>query len=54
MLGCNGTIRTNRYLTPTEAQKRYGYNPKTLARWADAGKIQCIRSPGGHRRYLAS
>ncbi|EGJ31082.1 MULTISPECIES: IS607 family transposase [Moorena] len=42
------------YLTPTEAQKRYGYNPKTLARWADAGKIQCIRSPGGHRRYLAS
>lgn len=42
------------YLTPIKAQKRYGYNTKTLARWAAAGKIECIRSPGGHRRYLAS
>ncbi|NET64111.1 MAG: IS607 family transposase [Moorea sp. SIO1G6] len=41
-------------LTPIEAQDRYGYNSKTLSRWADAGKIECIRSPGGHRRYLAS
>ncbi|AOY83437.1 IS607 family transposase [Moorena producens JHB] len=42
------------YLTPIEAQKKYGYNPRTLARWAEAGKIECIKSPGGHRRYLAS
>jgi putative resolvase len=40
------------YLTPIEAQKRYGYHPKTLSRWADEGKIQYIKSPGGHRRYL--
>ncbi len=40
------------YLTPAEAQKRYGYHPKTLTRWADEGKIQYIKSPGGHRRYL--
>lgn len=25
-----------------------------MARWADEGKITCIRSPGGHRRYLIS
>ena len=40
------------YITPSEAQQRYGYNPKTLSRWADDGKIQSIKSPGGHRRYL--
>jgi putative resolvase len=42
------------YLTPKQVQKRYGYHPKTLAIWADSGKIQFTRSPGGHRRYLAS
>jgi putative resolvase len=40
------------YITPFEAQQRYGYHPKTLSRWADDGKILFIRSPGGHRRYL--
>lgn len=40
------------YITPNEAQQRYGYNPKTLSRWADDEKIQSIKSPGGHRRYL--
>ena len=40
------------YITPTEAQQRYGYHTKTLSRWADDGKIQSIKSPGGHRRYL--
>lgn len=39
------------YLTPKEIYKRYGYHPKTLANWSDEGKIKCIRSPGGHRRY---
>lgn len=42
------------YLTPQEVKDRYGYHPKTLALWANEGKIQCIKSPGGHRRYLAS
>lgn len=42
------------YLTPQEVKQKYGYHPKTLADWADQGKIECIKSPGGHRRYLAS
>lgn len=39
------------YLTPNQAYKEYGFHPKTLARWSDEGLIECIRSPGGHRRY---
>lgn len=39
------------YLTPQQVHKKYGYHPKSLAEWADAGKITCIKSPGGHRRY---
>jgi len=42
------------YLTPKQAQKQYGYHPKTLAYWADQGKVIYTKSPGGHRRYLAS
>ncbi|GET40445.1 IS607 family transposase [Microseira wollei] len=42
------------FLTPKQVQKQYGYHPKTLANWADEGKIVCTKSPGGHRRYLAS
>jgi predicted site-specific integrase-resolvase len=40
------------YLTPNQVYKKYGYHPKSLARWADEGKLKYARSPGGHRRYL--
>jgi excisionase family DNA binding protein len=26
-------------------------DPKTVTRWAKAGKLTSIRTPGGHRRY---
>jgi putative resolvase len=42
------------YLSPQQVQKRFGYHPKTLADWADEGRIKYIRSKGGHRRYLLS
>lgn len=42
------------YLTPQQVYKQYGYHPKSLAEWADEGKIPCIKSPGGHRRYPVS
>jgi predicted site-specific integrase-resolvase len=31
-----------------------GVDPKTLSRWANAGKVPSIRTLGGHRRYRAS
>jgi predicted site-specific integrase-resolvase len=42
------------YLTPKQVYQRFGYHPKTLAEWAELGKIECIRSPGGHRKYPLS
>ncbi|RUS94983.1 IS607 family transposase ISTko1 [Dulcicalothrix desertica PCC 7102] len=42
------------YITPQEAQRRYGFHPRTLVDWANDGKIECIKSPGGHRRYSVS
>jgi excisionase family DNA binding protein len=29
-------------------------NPKTVTRWARAGKLTAIRTLGGHRRFRAS
>lgn len=29
-------------------------DPKTVARWAKAGKLEAKRTVGGHRRYLVS
>jgi hypothetical protein len=29
-------------------------DPKTVTRWAKAGKLSSVRTLGGHRRYLAS
>ncbi len=33
------------------AAKRLGVHPVTLRRWADGGKIESNRTPGGHRRF---
>jgi excisionase family DNA binding protein len=30
------------------------FNPKTVTRWARAGKLTAIRTLGGHRRFRAS
>lgn len=45
---------TEKLLTPREVAQRFGVNTKTLARWAQAGKISSVRTLGGHRRYRPS
>ena len=41
-------------LTPGEVATLFRVDPKTVTRWAKAGKLSTIRTLGGHRRYLAS
>jgi excisionase family DNA binding protein len=41
-------------LTPAEVAAMFRVDPKTVTRWAKAGKLSSIRTLGGHRRYHAS
>ena len=41
-------------LTPREVAELFGVDPKTVTRWAKAGKLTSIRTLGGHRRYRES
>ncbi len=41
-------------LTPSEVASLFRVDPKTVTRWAKAGKLSCVKTLGGHRRYLAS
>lgn len=41
-------------LTPSEVAKKFRVDPKTVTRWAKAGKLESIRTLGGHRRFKAS
>ena len=40
------------WLTLGEASRMLGVDPDTLRRWADNGKIDVLKTPGGHRRFL--
>jgi excisionase family DNA binding protein len=46
--------RDNRWLTLGEASRLLGVHRATLRAWADAGQVKSFRTPGGHRRFLAS
>jgi excisionase family DNA binding protein len=39
------------YLTAAQVAERLGVSPKTVARWAKAGRLAHQRTLGGHRRY---
>jgi excisionase family DNA binding protein len=43
-----------RLLTPAEVAALFRVDPKTVTRWAKAGKLSSIRTLGGHRRYWES
>ena len=43
--------QSDRLLTPGEVAALFRVDPKTVTRWAAAGRISSIRTPGGHRRY---
>lgn len=43
-----------RLFTPGEVAALFRVDPKTVTRWAAAGRIASIRTPGGHRRFRES
>ena len=43
-----------RLLTPSEVAALFRVDPKTVTRWAKAGKLTSIRTLGGHRRYRSA
>ena len=48
------SIDMDALLTPAEVAAILYVDPKTVTRWAIAGKVNSIRTPGGHRRFLRS
>jgi excisionase family DNA binding protein len=41
-------------LTPGQVAALFRVDPKTVTRWAAAGRLASIRTPGGHRRFRQS
>ncbi|GAA0980978.1 BldC family transcriptional regulator [Nocardiopsis tropica] len=37
--------------TPAEVARLFRVDPKTVTRWAAAGRLSSVRTPGGHRRF---
>jgi excisionase family DNA binding protein len=48
------TTEAEALLTPAEVATMFRVDPKTVTRWAKAGKLTSIRTLGGHRRYRES
>lgn len=50
----NRVLDTEALLTPAEVAGLFRVDPKTVTRWANSGKLTCLRTLGGHRRYRES
>lgn len=40
-----------RAFSTAEVSQMWNVSESTIKRWADSGKLECIRTPGGHRRF---
>ena len=38
------------YMTPDEVASLFGVTSKTVTRWAATGRIEAVKTPGGHYR----
>jgi excisionase family DNA binding protein len=41
-------------MTTKEVAQLFRVDPKTITRWARTGKLKCVRTLGGHRRFKRS
>lgn len=44
--------RGSNMLSSTEAAALLGVHVASIKRWADQGRLRCVRTPGGHRRFV--
>ncbi len=42
------------YLNSEEAARILGVNVSSIKRWTDNGKLECIQTDGGHRKFQLS
>lgn len=47
-------VMRDQLLTPGEVAKLFRVDPKTVTRWAEAGLLQSLKTPGGHHRFWQS
>jgi excisionase family DNA binding protein len=41
----------NEVFSTRELARLCGVNESTIKRWADSGKLTCVKTPGGHRKF---
>lgn len=42
----------NEVFSTRDMARLCGVNESTIKRWADSGRLHCIKTPGGHRKFL--
>lgn len=47
-------MQTETYLTPNQVADLLMVNPVTVRHWALEGRLKCMTTPGGHRRFARS
>ena len=47
----DNTPPLERVMTPGDVAAALGVHVKTVSRWAEQGKLEFTRTPGGHRRF---
>ena len=50
----NRTHQSDPLLTPGEVASIFGVDPTTVSNWAKSGKLQALKTLGGHRRFRMS
>lgn len=48
----NNFDSSTRMLSSTQAAALLGVHVASIKRWADQGRLRCVRTPGGHRRFV--
>lgn len=45
-------LMVQRYISSEEVSNLLGVNVSTIKRWTDSGKLDCVITAGGHRKFL--